>query len=45
MQSRFAAKIAALQKDNEQSIERLLAEFKVNLNKVQAEYEESKRTA
>ena len=45
MKRRFVAKIEALQKDNKESIERLLEEFNVNLNKVQAEYEESKRTA
>jgi hypothetical protein len=34
-----------LKQNNKESIEKLLAEFKLNLNKVQEEYEESKTTA
>ena len=34
MKRRFVAKIEGLQQDNKESIERLLEEFKVNLNKV-----------
>lgn len=37
--------IKFLQKQNEEAIEKLLAEFKQNLQKVHVEYEDSKKTA
>ena len=41
----YENEIKALQRQNEEAIEKLLNEFKNNLGKVQDEYEDSKRTA
>lgn len=45
MKKFYENKITELKRQNKESIEKLLAEFRINLNKVQEEYEESKRTA
>jgi hypothetical protein len=41
----YEGKIAELQKQNQESIDKLLKEFKMNLLKVQEEYQDSKKTA
>lgn len=41
----YEGEIKHSQKQNEEAIEKLLNEFKINLKNVQSEYEDSKRTA
>ena len=41
----YEGKISELQKQNQDSIDKLLREFKLNLLKVQEEYQDSKKTA
>ena len=45
MQNEYEAELKLLQKQNEQAIERLLSEFRVNLGRIQEEYEDQKRTS
>jgi hypothetical protein len=45
MKNLYEQKIKDLQKQNEEAIEKLLKEFTNNLQKVQVEYEDSKKTA
>ena len=45
MQKAYEARIEDIKKQNKESIEKLLQEFRLNLMKVQQEYEESKRTS
>ncbi len=45
MENYYKNKIEELRRQNQEAIEKLLKEFKLNLQKVQAEYEDSKRTA
>jgi hypothetical protein len=41
----YEGKIAELSKQNQDAIDKLLKEFKLNLLKVQDEYQDSKKTA
>ena len=45
MKLHFEGEIKLLQRQNEEAIEKLLNEFKLNLGKVQDEYEDQKKTA
>lgn len=45
MEQQYKAKIKSLVSQNEQSINKLLESFRTDLNKVQDEFEECKRTA
>lgn len=45
MKNYYETKISELKKQNQDAIDKLLKEFKLNLHKVQDEYEDSKGTA
>ena len=45
MQNEYENELRLLQKNNEEAIERLLQEFRVNLGRIQEEYEDQKRTS
>ena len=45
MQNEYESELRLLQHQNESAIERLLSEFRVNLSKIQEEYEDQKKTS
>ena len=45
MKNFYEEKLDEMRRQNEEAIQKLLEEFKINLMKVQEEYEDSKRTA
>ncbi len=45
MKNYYETKISELKRQNQDAIDKLLKEFKLNLVKVQDEYEDSKKTA